>query len=112
MEANIVQRKHVAPELFYFFGPQSSLEVIKKKHLYLKTTNAYSVRMLASQIWKEEWDMKLLPDAMDFHGFELKLKGLQDKDPKTKLSISDVLTQFTSHPFKIKMLDCCFHKEI
>jgi hypothetical protein len=38
MEANIAKRKHVALELFYDFGPQgsqNSLEVMKKKHLYL-----------------------------------------------------------------------------
>jgi hypothetical protein len=70
------------------------LEVMKKKHLYLKAADAYSVGVLASQIWEEEWNRDLLSDKMIFHGFELKLKGLKDKDPKTRLSISNVLTQF------------------
>jgi hypothetical protein len=115
MVANIAQRKHVAPELFYVFGPKdsrTSLEVIKKKHLYTKATDAYSVGMLASLIWKEEWDKMLLPDATVFYGFELKLRGLQDKDPQTRLSILDVLRRFTSAPFNMVMPECCFHKEI
>jgi hypothetical protein len=51
MVANIAQRKHVAPELFYAFGPKSSrtsLEVMQKKHLYTKAADAYSVGVLAS----------------------------------------------------------------
>jgi serine/threonine protein kinase len=59
MEANIAERKHVVPELFYVFGPkdsQNSLEVMKKKHLYSKAIDVYSIGMLVSQIWKEEWD--------------------------------------------------------
>jgi hypothetical protein len=42
----------VAPELFYVFRPKdsrNSLEVMKKKHLYSKAVDAYSVGMLASQ---------------------------------------------------------------
>jgi hypothetical protein len=105
----------VALELFYVFGPEgsrNSLEVMQKKHLYTKAADAYSVGVLASLIWKEEWDRTLLPDAMVFHGFELKLRGLQDKDPQTRLSISDVLRRFTSAPFNMVMLECCFRKEI
>jgi serine/threonine protein kinase len=52
MEANIAKRKHVAPELFYVFGPKGSrtlLKIMKKKHLYSKATDAYSFGMLASQ---------------------------------------------------------------
>jgi serine/threonine protein kinase len=115
MEANVAQRKHVAPELFYVFGPKgsrNSLEVMKKKHLYLKAVDAYSIGVLVCLIWKEEWDKTLIKDAMVFHVFELKLRGLQDKDPKTRLSILDVLTWFTSPPFKMVMPECCFYKEI
>jgi serine/threonine protein kinase len=115
MVPNIAQRKHVAPELFYVFGPEgswNSLEVMQKKHLYSKAMDAYSVGVLASLIWKEEWDRMLLPDATVFHGFELKLRGLQDKDPQTRLSILDVLRRFTSAPFNMVMLECCFRKEI
>jgi hypothetical protein len=54
----------------------------------------------------------LLLDATVFHDFELKLRGLQDKDPQTRLSISDVLRRFTSTPFNMVMPECCFRKEI
>jgi hypothetical protein len=53
MEANIAQRKHVAPELFYVFRPHGSrnlLAVMKKKHLYSKAVDAYLVGVLASLI--------------------------------------------------------------
>jgi serine/threonine protein kinase len=115
MVANIAQRKHVVPELFYVFGPEgsrTSLEVMQKKHLYTKAADAYSVGVLASLIWKEGWDRTLLPDATVFHGFELKLRGLQDKDPQTRLSISNVLRRFTSAPFNMVMPEYCFRKKI
>jgi hypothetical protein len=115
MEANIAERKHVALELFYVFGPKglrNSLEVMQKKHLYSKAAYAYLVGVLASQIWREEWNRELLSDEMIFRGFELKLKGLKDKDPETRLSFSDVLTRFKTGPFKFQMPKCCFRKEI
>jgi hypothetical protein len=115
MEANIAERKHVAPELFYVFRPKglrNSLEAMQQKHLYSKAADAYSVGVLASQIWREKWNKELLPDEMIFHGFELKLKGLKDKDPETRFSILDVLTRFKTDPFKFQMLECCFRKEI
>jgi hypothetical protein len=65
---------------------------MKTKHLYSKAVDAYSFGVLASQIWREEWERDLLPGKMIFHGFELKLKGLKDKDLESRLSISDVLT--------------------
>jgi hypothetical protein len=115
MEANIAEQKHVALELFYVFGPKgswNSLQVMQKKHLYLKAADAYSVGVLVSQIWREEWDREFLPNKMIFHGFELKLKGLKDKDPDIRLSISNVLTRFKTDPFKFEMPECCFYKEI
>jgi hypothetical protein len=54
---------------------------MQKKHLYSKAMDAYSIGVLASLIWKEEWDRSLLQDTTIFLGFELKLRGLQDKDP-------------------------------
>ena len=45
--------QHVAPELFYVFGPrgsETSLERQKKKHLYTKGGDAYAIRKLASMI--------------------------------------------------------------
>ena len=115
MEANIVERKHVVLELFYVFRPKdsrNSLEVMQHKHLYLKVADAYSVGLLASQIWREEWNKELLPDKMIFYGFQLKLKSFKDKDSETRLLISDVLTQFKTNPFKFQMPKCCFCKEI
>ena len=97
---------------FWALGSRNLSKVMKKKHLYLKAADAYSISILASQIWKKEWDRELLPDAMVFYGFELKLKGLYDKDPKIRLSILDVFMWFTSNPFKPKMPKCCFHKKI
>jgi hypothetical protein len=85
---------------------------MQKNHLYTKAVDAYSVGVLASLIWKEECDRTLLPNTTVFHGFELKLRGLQDKDPQTRLSISNVLRQFTSAPFNMVMPECCFRKEI
>jgi hypothetical protein len=115
MEANIVERKYVVSELFYVFGPlgsRNSLEVMKKKHLYSKAADAYLFGVLARQIWKEAWDRDFLPNIMHFTDFELKLKGLQDKDSKTRLSILDALTQLMLHLFNLKFLDCCFRNEI
>jgi hypothetical protein len=54
---------------------------MQKKYFYTKAADAYSMGVLASLIWKEEWNRTLLPDATVFHGFELKLRGLQDKEP-------------------------------
>ena len=50
-------RQHIAPELFYVFGPRgskTSLERQKQKHLYTKGDDAYAARKLASMIWREE----------------------------------------------------------
>jgi hypothetical protein len=83
----------VALELFYILEPQdsrNSLEAMKKKHLYLKAADAYSVGVLAKQIWKEEWNRDLLPDAMQFTAFDLKLKSLTDRDLETRSSILDI----------------------
>jgi hypothetical protein len=115
MEANIAQRKHVAPELFYLFGAKdslNSLEIMKKKHLYTKATDAYSVGVLATKIWNKECDKTLLPNSTIRDGFGLKLAGLRDKDPQTRLSIQDVLRRLTSPPFNMVMPECCFRKEI
>jgi hypothetical protein len=112
VEANIAERKHVTPKLFYVFGLHGSwnlLEVIKKKHLYLKAGHlAYSISILAGQILKEEWDRDFFPDPMCFTGFDLKLKDLKDKHSETRLSILDVLMQLTSHPFNFRVPNRCF----
>ena len=63
MEMQQRLRQHVAPELFYVFGPhgsETSLERQKKKHLYTKGGDAYTARKLASMIWREEPDNEML----------------------------------------------------
>ena len=46
-------RQHIAPELFYVFGPresETSLERQKKKHMYTKGGDTYAAGKLASMI--------------------------------------------------------------
>ena len=53
MEMQQGLHQHVAPELFYIFGPRgskTSLERQKQKHLYTKEGDAYAVGNLASMI--------------------------------------------------------------
>jgi hypothetical protein len=69
---------------------------MKKKHLYLKAVDAYSIGVLARQVWKEEWNREVLSDLVRFAVFNLKLNSLTLRDPKTRLSISDVLTWLIS----------------
>ena len=55
--------QHVAPELFYVFGPRGSktcLELQKKKHVYTKGGDAYAAGKLASMIWQEEPNNEML----------------------------------------------------
>jgi hypothetical protein len=81
MEANIAESKHVVPKLFYVFGPQdlqNLLESMKKKHLYPKVADAYSISVLARQIWKEIWNREVFPNTMRFIAFDLKLNSLTD----------------------------------
>ena len=64
MEMQQGLRQHVAPELFYVFGPcgsETSLEHQKQKHLYTKEGEAYAARKLASMIWREESNKEMLP---------------------------------------------------
>jgi serine/threonine protein kinase len=111
IEANIAKRKHVAPKLFYVFGPhdsRNSLESMWKKHLYSKAVDAYSIGALAREIWKEEGDKKVLSDAMRFTAFDLKLNNLINKDLETRSSISDVMMRLTSSPYSLRVPECCF----
>ena len=53
MEMQEGLRQHVAPELFYVFGPrgsETSLERQKQKHLYTKGGDVYAAGKLASMI--------------------------------------------------------------
>ena len=76
MEMQQRLRQHVAPELFYVFGPrgsETSLERQKKKHLYTKGGDAYAAGKLASMIWREEPDNEMLPasDRLQYLGTNL-----------------------------------------
>ena len=73
-EMAIQQRlhQHVAPELFYVFGPrgsETSLEHQKKKHLYIKGGDAYAAGKMASMIWREEPDNEMLPASEQVAAF-------------------------------------------
>ena len=68
--------QHVAPKLFYVFGPrgsETSLECQKKKHMYTKGGDAYAARKLASMIWREEPDNEMLPTSEQVAAFRYKL---------------------------------------
>jgi hypothetical protein len=85
---------------------------MKKKYFFFKAMDAYSIGMLVRQIWKEEWNKELLFNPMRFIGFDLKLKGLKDIDPETRLSILDVLMQLKSHLYSLRVPDSCFRSAI
>ena len=75
-------QKFVAPELFFTFGAEGSrnlYEVEKKKHLYSKIADVYTVEWIAKKIWKEDWDKKYFaPSKMEqFINLMLKLDSLQ-----------------------------------
>ena len=73
--------QHVAPELFYVFGPRGSetcLKRQKQKHLYSNTSDAYVARMLAKMIWQEEPDKEMLPTWEQVAAFRYKLGQLID----------------------------------
>ena len=74
-------RQHVAPELFYVFGPrgsETSLECQKKKHVYTKGGDAYAAGRLASMIWQEERDIEMLLTPEQVAAFRNKLGQLTD----------------------------------
>ena len=78
----------MAPKLFYVFGHEgswNSLEYMQKKYLYTKAVDAYSVGVLKSLIWNEEWDRTLLLDAMVFHGFFIEIERLLRQRPTYKV---------------------------
>ena len=64
---------------------------MKKKHLYLKATDAYSIFVMVRLNWKVKWDREVLLDSICFAAFDLKLNNLINKDLNTRLSVSDVL---------------------
>ena len=105
------QRQHVAPELFYVFGPhrsEMSLERQKKKHVYTKGGDAYAIGKLASMIWREEPDNEMLPASEQVAAFRYKLGQLTDPNPRTRATFSNALGILTSDPIKIRLPTECF----
>ena len=108
-------RQHVAPELFYVFGPrgsETSLERQKKKHVYTKGGDTYVAGKMASTIWPEEPDNEMLPALEQVAAFRYKLGQLTDPNPTTKATLSDALGMLTSDPIKIRLSTECFRTGI
>ena len=104
-------RQHVTPELFYVFGPReskTSLERQKKKHVYTKGSDAYAAGKLASMIWQEEPNNKMLQTSKHVAAFRYKLGQLTDPNPRTRATLSDALGMLTSNPIKIRLPTECF----
>jgi serine/threonine protein kinase len=52
----------VALELFYVYSPpnsETSIDHVRRKHLYTKESDAYLVGKLALRNWNDEWDKTL-----------------------------------------------------
>ena len=115
MEMQQRLRQYVAPELFYVFGPrgsETSLKRQKQKHLYTKGGDAYAARKLASMIWREKPDNKMLPASEQVAAFWYKLGQLIESNPRTRATLSDALEMLTSDPIKIRLPTECFRTEI
>ena len=107
--------QHVAPELFYVFGPcgsETSLERQKKKHVYTKLGDAYAAGKLASMIWQEELDNEMLPTLEQVAAFRYKLGQLIGPNPRTRATLSDALGMLMSNPIKIRLPTECFRTGI
>ena len=108
-------RQHVAPELFYVFGPrgsETSLERQKKKHVYTKGGDAYAAGKLASMIWQKEPDNEMLRTLEQVAASRYKLGQLTDPNPRTKATLSNALGMLTSDPIKIRLPTECFRTGI
>ena len=97
-------RQHVAPELFYVFGPRGS----QTSHVYTKEGDAYAAGKLASMSWREEPDVEMLRTSEQVAAFRYKLGQLTDPNPRTRATLSDALGMLTSDPIKIRLPTKCF----
>ena len=112
MEKERQLRQHIAPELFYVFGPRGSktcLERQKQKHLYSKASDAYVVGILAKMIWQEEPDKEMLPTSEQVATFIYKLAQLTDQSPSTRATLSDAIAMLISDRIRIRLPTKCFH---
>ena len=108
-------RQHVAPELFYVFGPrgsETSLERQKKKHVYTKGGDAYAAGKLASMTWQEGPDNEMLQTSEQVAAFKYKLGQLTDPNSRTRATLSDALEMLTSDSIKIRLSTKCFRTRI
>jgi hypothetical protein len=105
----------VAPELFYVYGPpnsDTSIELVQRKHLYMKESDAYSVGKLALCIWNDKWEKTLFKMVQCGSIFFSKLNALRNEDLGKRPSLASVLDIFTSPLYKMDLPDCCFRYEI
>ncbi len=115
LERNRRGRFHVAPELFYVFGPpgtENALDVERSKHMHTKASDAYAVGKLASRIWNEEQDNELLPSSEHHAALAVKLRQLTEVDPSRRIPISEIIERLTSEPISIRMPSSCYRCEI
>jgi hypothetical protein len=80
--------------------------------LYTKEADAYSIEKVVLSIWDDEWDKDLFKTADGASIFLSKLNTFTNEDPKKRHSLASVLDIFTSSPYKMELLDCCFRYEI
>lgn len=105
----------VAPELFYVYGARdssTSLERMRRNHLYSKEADAYSVGRLATTIFNDEFDKEVFVDTSAQAYFKMKLKELCEPDPRKRVTLAKVVEQLTSPPFKFMPPEMCFRRSI
>ena len=76
--------------------------------MYTKGGDAYAARKMASMIWREEPDNKMLPASKQVAAFRYKLGQLTNPNPSTRATLSDALGMLTLDPIKIRLPTECF----
>jgi serine/threonine protein kinase len=108
--------KHVAPELFYVYGPQNSdtsLEKMQKLHTHSKAVDCFAAGRIAQWIWHEEYDKDhFRHDASRIAYFEAQLQSLQHDDPSKRRTIAEVLGNLTGAPCFFKLPNMSFRDTI
>ena len=96
----------MALELFYVYSPpnsKTSIELVQRKHLYIKKLDTYSVGKLALHIWNEEWDPYLFKIVECGNIILSKLSILINKDPTKRPLLAHVLNIFTFPLYKMEL---------
>jgi hypothetical protein len=108
--------KHVAPELFYVYGPpgsDTSLEKQQKKHTHSKTADSFAAGWIAQWIWREEYDREHFKrDSGRIAYFNKELQSLQHDDPSQRRTVSEALAHLTGAPYFFKLPNTCFRETI